>query len=301
MGIHSDRGGIEDSVKGGGAESTARNKFTSNSASQFAGGRFTARTDTDACALVRQGERGSAGSAASTENKDAAVSQREFLPQSAHDANVIGVAAVKGAVAAHDDGIYRADGGGEGIAILQMAQDAFFMRDGDAEAAQTEVGRRFQKIAEISNEEGKVDSIDFARDKRGVMQQRGKGMRYWITDDAVHAGLAVEGMSAIQMLHFAQGNLPGSGGRLHWRVCERAAVAQGEQAGGKAHLTHGDGHAVAHSGCKLKEARAVRDAPRQGGHLDPVNLCSPASREGRIQRGHAFEIVERKQDALRQK
>src|SRR6266403_1163907 len=102
--------------------------------------------------------------------------------------------------------------------MLQMPKDALFERQGDAEAAQGEVRRSLKKIAQVTDEERQVHGIEFASDEGGVVQERRERVRDRVADHAKHLRLAVERVSAIEMLHFLKGDLPGSGRRGYRRV-----------------------------------------------------------------------------------
>ena len=60
-----------------------------------------------------------------------------------------------------------------------------------------------------------------------------------IANHAIDLGVAIELVSAIEVLHFVERDLARSGGVGDWRVGQNAAFPQGEDAGGQADLAHG--------------------------------------------------------------
>src|SRR6202030_596189 len=108
---------------------------------------------------------------------------------------------------AHDHSIYCADGRGQSVAIVQMPQNALFVRDCDAETAQAEVRHSLEKIAQIWDEERQVHGVNSASDEGGIVQKRRKRVRDRVTNHTKDLRLAVEGVSAIEMLHFLQRDL----------------------------------------------------------------------------------------------
>src|SRR5256885_394826 len=121
-----------------------------------------------------------------------------------------------------------------------MPQNAFFMRQGDAEATQAEIRRGFQKVTEVLDQKRQIYGVDAASDEGGVVQKRRKRVRNRVADHAKHARFPVELMSAIEMLHFAQRDLSGSSGCFERGVRKLATFAQREQAGRKADFAHGN-------------------------------------------------------------
>jgi hypothetical protein len=103
------------------------------------------------------------------------------------------------------------------------------------------------------------------------------------------------------MLHFPQRDLAGSGCRRYRRISELATFAQSDQARRKSDLAHWNHYAVAHARRESEEPHAIADSARAPGHLDGIDLISPTSSQSRVQPGHAIEIVDRKQDTLRQR
>src|SRR5690242_15159056 len=108
-------------------------------------------------------------------------------------------------------------------------------------------------------------------------------------------------MHAIKMLHFPERDLTGSGCGRYGRVSELATFPQREQARRKPDFAHRNRYAVAHACREAKQPHAVADGTRRPGHLDGVEFIFPAAPQSRDERGHAIEIVHRKQDALRQR
>jgi len=105
---------------------------------------------------------------------------------------------------------------------------------------QAEVRRSFQEIAQIADEERQVHGVDFANEESGVVQQRRKRVRDGVADDAKYLRLAIERVSAIEMLHFLKGDLPRSGCRGYRRISQRTTFTKSEETRWKAHFAHGD-------------------------------------------------------------
>ena len=112
--------------------------------------------------------------------------RRSFFCSDAQHADVVRIAARKRAIAAHDHRVYRADVRRQRIAFFQVPQDGLLVRDGDAKAANAELGHGLQKITQIAHQEGQIDSVHSARDKPGIVQQRRQGMPNRIGDHAEH-------------------------------------------------------------------------------------------------------------------
>src|ERR1700687_5889953 len=111
-----------------------------------------------------------------------------------------------------------------------MPADALLARQANTEAAQGEVRRRVQKIAQILDQEWQVDGVDPPRDEGGVVEKGRKRVRDWVANNAKYPRLAVQCVRAIKMLQFRERNLPWSGCGGHRGIGEGAAFPQREAA-----------------------------------------------------------------------
>src|SRR5882672_1060822 len=128
----------------------------------------------------------------------------EFFLQRAEHADVIRVAAVKGPIAPHHNGVHSADLCRQRVAFLQVFEDGLFVRQGDAETADAEFRNSRKKIAELADQKWEIDSINAARREARVVQQRRKRMTDGIADHAVDSRAACESVRAVEVLHLVQ-------------------------------------------------------------------------------------------------
>src|SRR5882762_1668362 len=168
--MHADRGGVQDSVEGLRAQSSARHYFSTEGAGEFPRGFFAARANGNGSAGTRQRKSGCPRRATRPEDQDAAAFDAKSILESAEHAEVIGVGAKERAVAANDHGVNGANFRSERIALLQILEDPLLVRMGDAESADSKFGNGGKKIAKIMHKEGEIDGVHMACDKARVVQ-----------------------------------------------------------------------------------------------------------------------------------
>src|SRR6266478_870549 len=168
--MHANRGGVQDSVEGLRAQSSARHYFSTECAGEFPCGFFAARANGNCCAGTHQRKSGCPRRATRPEDQDAAASDAKFSLERAEHAEVIGVAAKERTVAANDHGVNGANFRSERIALLQIFENPLLVRMGDAESADSKFGNGGKKIAKIMHKEGEIDGVHMTRDKTCVVQ-----------------------------------------------------------------------------------------------------------------------------------
>ena len=164
------------------------------------GRRFATGANRDGGTGTRERESGSARGTAGAENEDATFGEVKFLFEGAEHTDVVGVRTSQRTVGADDDGVDRADVGGEIVAVFEMLQDFLLVRNRDAETANAEVGDGFEKVGQVVNQEGQVDCVHLFGGERGIVEERGERVADWISDDAEDASAAIQFVSAIEML-----------------------------------------------------------------------------------------------------
>src|SRR5690348_695836 len=116
-----------------------RDDFATHSPSELACSSFAARTNAYGGTGARQSKGGRPCSAPSAKNQHTAFAQQKLFLQRSQHSDVIRIAAIKRTIAAHYHRVHRSDFCRKRVAILQVAQNAFFVRQGDAKSAQAEV------------------------------------------------------------------------------------------------------------------------------------------------------------------
>src|SRR6267142_1812900 len=156
----------------------------------------------------------------------------------AQRANIIRVATVERTITPHHNGIHGADVRGQRLAFLQIFQNGLLVRQRHAESPDSKFRNRLEEIRQLMNEEWQIDSINFARHKPRVMQQRRERMSNGIADHAVNARPSRERVSAVEVLHLAKRYLTersrlGDGG-----VRQSASFPQRQDSSGQPYLPH---------------------------------------------------------------
>src|SRR6267142_165106 len=269
--MHADRCGVQDGVKEFRAQSAAGNDFSSDGASQLFRGFFTPRANANYRASTSQ--RKCRGSRRSTraENQYAAAFDAEFLLERAEHADVIRVATVERTVAPDYNGIHGADVRSQRLAFLQMLQNGLLVRQRHAETPDAEFGNGLEEITELMNQEWEIDSVHFARDESCVVQQGRKRMSDGIANHPVNSRLSRERVSAVEMLHFVEGDLSGRGCLSDRCVCQRAAFSQWQDSAGQTHCPHRNGYKVLRAPRQAKQPDAVGNRACACGDFYGVN------------------------------
>src|SRR5438128_557694 len=115
--MHTDGSRVEKRIEIFGAERWAWNRFATNGARQFFCRRFATRTDENLRPCSRKGECRRTSRASRSKNENAAPAKLKFASESAEHTDIIGIAPVKRAIPADDDGVDRADLRSERFAI----------------------------------------------------------------------------------------------------------------------------------------------------------------------------------------
>src|SRR5665213_376430 len=265
--MHAYRRAVHHRVERLPAQSATVDGFAAGSARECAGLAPAPRPDRHVRPLARQREGCRSRRTSRTDQQNAARPERHAALDGAQDSNVICIVPTEPA-AAHDDRIYRSDGGGERLALIEIAEDALLVRQCDAESGDTEAPHSRDEITQAAriaarkflNVEGQINRIEAAHGKTGIVQERRKRMRDGIADHAVDARAArwaeyalsrrTPGISAgaigtegaVQTIHVLYGvkrELPGRRGLLDGRVRQRGARAQCEDAGRGGVFTRG--------------------------------------------------------------
>ena len=223
----------------------------------------------------------------------------EFFFERAQHAEIIGVAAVEGAVAADDHGVNSANFRRERIAVLQILENGLLVWMSDTESADTKFGYGRQKIGKVMHEEWEIDGIDATRYEPRVVQKRRKRMSDGIANHSVDLRATRESVRPIQMLHLVQGNLARGGSGGDGRVSQRTSLAQGEDARGQADLSHGDGDKAFRITRQAQQPDAVLDGSCFGRDFDGVDaaMCRGVDTSREVRR--VLKVVNGEQDARR--
>ena len=128
----------------------------------------------------------------------------KLLLKRAQHADVIGVAAIEGAIVPHQDSIYSANLRRQGLAFLQVFQNGLLVGDRDAESEDAKVGNGLQEIAKLVHQEGKIDGVYMANRESSVVQHRRERMANWIANHTVNLGLSVKQVRAIETKRFLE-------------------------------------------------------------------------------------------------
>src|ERR1700722_767854 len=107
MRVHTDGSGVEDGIELFGWQSLARNGFAAADTGELASGDFATGADGNRGTGTSEREGGGAGGAACPENQDAAIAELDAGRQRAEDGEIIGVAAVQGAISTDSYGVDR--------------------------------------------------------------------------------------------------------------------------------------------------------------------------------------------------
>ena len=170
--MHADRSGVQNGVKERRAQSAARNDFCSNCTCQCTRSFFTSRANAHYRAGPSQRKCRGPRRPSRSEDQHAAALDAEFFLERAQHANIIRVATVERTITPHHNGIHGADFRGERLTFLQVFENALLVRQRHAETPDSKFRNRLQEIRQLMNEEWQIDSINFARHKPRVMQQR---------------------------------------------------------------------------------------------------------------------------------
>src|SRR5258708_17531397 len=168
--MHADRGGVQDSVEGLRAQSSARHYFSAEGAGEFPRGFFAARANGNGCAGTHQRKSGCPRRATRPEDQDAAAFDAKFFLERTEHAEVIGVTAKERTVATNNHSVNGANFLGERIALLQVLENCLLVRMSDAESADSKFSNGGKKIAKIMHKEGQIDGVHMTRDKTGIVK-----------------------------------------------------------------------------------------------------------------------------------
>src|SRR5713226_2646449 len=179
-----------------------------------------------------------------------------------------------------------------------MFENVLLVRQRHAETLDSKFRNRLEKITELMNEEWQIDSINSARHKCRVMQQRRERMSNRITDHAVNARPSRERMRAIEMLHFVKGDLTGRGCFSDRGVRQSASCPQPQDSSGQPHLPHRNCNEILRAPGQPKQANAVGNRAGVCGDLCGVHQAMSRHPDLSRQFCRPIEIVDGKQDAF---
>src|SRR5438477_2939393 len=271
VGMHPDRGGVQNGVKGLRAQSSAGQRLCAEGAAELPCSFLTAGANNDARSGTSQRKNGCSSRSTRSEDQDAATFDAEFLFERTEQAEVVRVAAVERAVAANDHRVNSANFRCERIALLQILENGLLVRMSDAESTEAKFGDGLQKIAKVMHKEREIDGIDATRYESRVVQERRKRMADMIANHSVDPRAARESVRAVKILHVMQRNLARSGSTGDRRVRQGTSLAQSENARGQASLSHRNGNETFGITSQAEEPDAVADGSRLSGDLHGVD------------------------------
>ena len=191
----------------------------------------------------------------------------------------VGIEAVELSILRAEDGIDRADLGGERIGTLQQRHHLLLERHGDAETLDWNFARELEEVLGLGGLQRKVDGVDGLAAEGGVHHQGRERAAYRVSGDAVDLGGCVDLLDPVGFDEGAGGDLAGSrllayGGSGEG---ERRAGAQAEHAGDDAGFPHADAddrgvRLVVDLAEEAHEREVVRQRTRGGNQLDVVRL-----------------------------
>ncbi len=290
MGMHADGSGVEDGVEAEFAERGARDGFAIDETSEGAGGGFAtcANENVSASGVERDGS-GTSG-ATGAEDEDATAAKAHFTSEGVLNAEVIGVAAVQGAIFADGDGVDGADFFGERFAGIETAEDGFLVGESDAEAADAEFGNSGEEVAELLHEEWEEDGVAMSCAVSSVVEQRRKRVGDGIADDAVDGGARSELVRTIERDEFRERDLAGSGGGGNGGISEGTAGTQSEDACGQADFAHGNSDDIARAS-ESEESKTIGKRAGHGGDFEGLEFTMARDVEEFGKRRSGAEIV----------
>src|SRR5207302_7279029 len=299
VGMHPDRGGVQNGVKGLRAQSSAGQRLRAESAGELLCGSFAAGANSDGCSGTGQRKNGCSSRTTRAEDQDAAAFDAEFFLERTEQAEAVGVAAVERPVAANDHRVNSANFRCERIALLQILENGLLVRMSDAESTKAKFGDGLQKIAKVMHKEREIDGIDATRYESRVVQERRKRMADRIANHSVDPRAARESVRAVKILHVMQRNLARSGSTGDRRVRQGTSLAQSENARGQASLSHRNGNETFGITSQAEEPDAVADGPRLSGDLHGVDSAMRRRTHASRQIRRALKVVHGKHDARR--
>src|SRR5262249_14488571 len=159
---------------------------------------------------ILQCEEGGARRPTGAEHKNlCALKLQTHLQRSYHTRDVC-IEAVEFSILGADDRIAGADFGGEWIGLVQMFQNLFLVRHGDAQTVNGNVIHACHQVAQSLGVQGKIDGIYILAAKSNVQHGRGEEMDHWISSHPIHAGGSIHLIDSISILKSAGSNLPRS-------------------------------------------------------------------------------------------
>src|SRR5205814_8297231 len=221
---------------------------------------------------------------AGADDQHAGVLQRQPLLQRAQHAKDVGIEAVKFPILRADHSVAGAHFLAERIAVVQLLEDRFLERHGDAEAVDGDLAHAVHQVFKRVRVQVEIDGVDALAAERGVHHQRRKRVRHRIASHAIDAGGGIHLLQAVSFAQGASGDLP-----------RRSLLARA--CGGKNKLTAGAhpqhpaddallAHAYAHHGAaftvalqKFHHHHVVVQVGGGGDDLDEIG-------------GHGFHLLE---------
>jgi len=253
--MHADWRGIDDGVEEFMSEAGPGNGFATDGARERHRFEFPARENRNGGSGLGEREGDGAGDSAGTEDEHAAAAKRHAPPECTQDADIVGVVSVKFSTTANHNSVDGADGSCQRITIIEVPQNALFVRQSDAEAGDAERCNGAEKIVEIVDQERQVHCVHFARLESGVVKLRRERMGDGIANHAIDPRATGDLAGAIQSQHFRERDLAWGRGVFDRRISERAALGMRQDAQGHGDLAHGHCNEVAASAREAEEAQ----------------------------------------------
>ena len=122
----------------------------------------------------RQGKCHSPRRSSSAQNQDAATCKRQRRSNARNTPYIIGIVSIQFSTAAHYHRIHRANLRCEGIAIIQIPQNRFLVRQSHAKSRNPQRPDRREKIPQIAHQHRHINRIHTPRPKPSILQSAAK-------------------------------------------------------------------------------------------------------------------------------
>src|SRR5581483_9543402 len=125
---------------------------------------------------------------ACAQNQHSGAGNVDALLQRAQHAGNVGVEAVELAVVGAHHGVAGADLGGERVGVVEVLEDLFLIRHGNAHAVNGNLPDALHQVVELFGMQREINGVDVFATERRVHHERREGVLHRIAGDAVNFG-----------------------------------------------------------------------------------------------------------------
>src|SRR5271155_5566992 len=235
---HPHRRSIHDRIEKLRPQPPSLNGLASHSLRQSPSFLNSPRTNPNIRPSPRQSKRHRPRRSSSPQNQNAATCKRQSSFQRPQHPYVIRIVSIQFPTAAHHHGVHSANFCREGIAIIQMPQNRFLVRQSHAKSRNPQRPNRRNKIPQIPHQHRHINRIHTPRAKSSILHLRRKRMPNRIADHRVNSRPPRQPLCAIKRSHLLKRNLPRRGGLAHRRISQSRSRTQRQNARGRGSIAH---------------------------------------------------------------